>query len=330
MERRVRLMGSRSVGIGVAGFGHWGPRLTRALHDCQGASVVALADLDPARRARAQAEHPGIPVVPSALHLLELPGVEAVALATPLATHYPLARAALEAGRHVLVEKPLAARGHQAASLVERAKAAGSILMVDYPCLHSPGLQQLRARVTSGELGRLLRVEATRDNQGRVQEDVDVLWDLAVHDLSMIHHLLGGIRPRAAAATGSSFATGGRIDQATLRLDFDGGLDAVVRVSWVATVPERRVRVVGTRGTAVHDELAAPASNPLRVSCQAFVDAVRSGRAPLACGVAGLRDVLVLEAAAASLGSGGAAREIDWGPLDRLASRPPPALSGAG
>ncbi|MEY4761752.1 MAG: hypothetical protein RLZZ200_1608, partial [Pseudomonadota bacterium] len=261
-------------------------------------------------------------------------------IATPASTHYPLALASLQAGKHVLIEKPLSVASQEATRLIEEADKRGRVLMVDHTFVYTPAVSALRDIVTRTELGDLLSFDAVRIGRGRYQSDVNVLWDLAVHDLAILDYLLGerlnGSYPVAVTAFGRAHRAGFLEDTATLRLLFDGPLSASVHASWLGPQAARRVRLVGSRGIAVCDDLqpldkvsvyehgvVQEANDNLglpgpvvgrcvrtphlsdqpsldRVASH-FVECVRTGTRPLTGGEAGLRVIRILEAAAQSM-----------------------------
>jgi len=257
------------IGVAVAGFGYWGPTVARNLASLPGVRVERIADPDAARRALAARLFPAARVDGTLDSALADPAVAAVAIATPVATHHALARAALDAGRHVLVEKPMTATLAQARDLVAAAARARRVLAVDHPFAHAPAVERLHAMVARSELGRLRHYDSTRANLGPFHADVDVVGDLAVHDLSILDRLTGRSPDRVAAIA----AGDGRI--AHLMLHYDDGLLAHLHLSWLSPLKLRRVSLAGERALVVYDE-GEPAQ-PLRVFAGGDVDGSTGG-----------------------------------------------------
>lgn len=246
------------VRIGLLGYGYWGAILARVIAAMPGASLAAIADVDPTRTAEARARYPHARVTADTAELLASDGLDAIVVATPAATHAALAGAALAGGRHVLVEKPLALDADEADRLVSLARARGRVLMVDHTFVYSGAVRRLRALLDVGELGEVLAVDATRTSLSRFHPDIGVAWDLAVHDLAILDHLLGPPTAGPVVHT-SSIEPGGRPDVAHLTLRY-GAAIAHVHASWLTAVKVRRMVVTGTLATVVYDglDLAAP------------------------------------------------------------------------
>src|SRR5262245_2434576 len=183
--------------VGLIGYGYWGPNLIRNFAACPLTEVAAVCDASPARQAAVTRTYPGMKVVGSVDELLDLP-LEAVAIATPVSTHFPLAMRCLEAGKDVLVEKPLAATVREAQTLADRANCLGRVLMVDHTYLFNNAVRRMKSLFEAGELGDLYYLDSIRINLGLFQSDVNVIWDLAPHDLSIVEHILG-MAPRSIA-----------------------------------------------------------------------------------------------------------------------------------
>ena len=196
------------IGIAVVGYGYWGPNLVRNFGELEDVRVVLCCDQDPSRLRRLRTRYPGIATTTDFAEVLRHPEVDAVALATPIGTHYALARRALEHGKHVLVEKPLAARWPSAEHLVEMAAQRGLTLMVDHTFIYTGAVRAMKRVVDAGELGDLYYFDSVRINLGLVQRDVNVLWDLAPHDIAILDHLVGGGRRCASAPTAPPPRTG--------------------------------------------------------------------------------------------------------------------------
>lgn len=244
------------IGIAVVGAGYWGPNLVRNLHASTDFELRWLCDLDTSRAHRVADRYPGVRVSGEFEEVLADEAVEAVAIATPASTHAPLGRAALDAGRHVLLEKPIAASVGEAAELVRLADEYGRTLMCDHTFCYTPAVQYLRELVGSGELGEVLFVDSVRINLGLVQPDVDVFWDLAPHDLSILDFVLpGGLRPLGVAAHGSDPIGAGVACLGYLSLPLPGGAIAGVHVNWLSPTKIRHMVIGGSRRTVVWDDL---------------------------------------------------------------------------
>lgn len=240
-----RSTASPTIGVGVVGYGYWGPRLARNFRNAESTSMVALCEEDPERRALARQQHAGIPVVAELDDLLRLPDVEAVAIATPVASHFELSRRCLERGRHVLVEKPFTMTADEACELLDLADELDLQIWVDHTYLYTPAVRRLRKVVASGELGDLLYIDSIRANLGLFQPDVDVLWDLAPHDFSILDFVIPQ-RPRCVSAIGRSHTPTGRSDVAYVTLDYGGDLLAHLHLNWLAPKKIRQFLIGGS------------------------------------------------------------------------------------
>ena len=240
----------------VVGAGYWGPNLARNFRASPDWSLAAVCDLDADRAARVVGDASGVVVETSLERLLARDDIDAVAVATPARTHHPIAMAALAAGKHVLVEKPLAATRKHAAAMVEEARARGLVLMCDHTYCYTPVVQRLREMVQLGELGDILFVDSVRINLGLVQPDVDVLWDLAPHDLSILDVVLpGGLSPEGVAAHGADPLGAGRACVGYLTMPLPDGAMAHVHVNWLSPTKIRHMVIGGSRRTVVWDDL---------------------------------------------------------------------------
>jgi predicted dehydrogenase len=276
-----------------------------------------------------------------AAQLIADPAIEAVAIATPVSTHFELATAALEAGKHVLVTKPLTATLAEAEALVEHARSAGRVLLVDHTFVYTGAVRRIRRMIDEGLLGPLYYLDSVRVNLGLFQHDVNVVWDLAAHDIAIFGHLLGQ-SPRRVSAAGSSHSPSGREDVAYVHLEYADELIAHIHVNWLSPVKIRQTLVGGSQRMLVWNDLAAdeklrlydrgiesPASEAQRheaivayrtgdawvpalerhealaMEIDHFVDCVRLGEEPLTSGASGREVVRILEAASQSLHDGG-------------------------
>jgi predicted dehydrogenase len=325
------------IGIGVIGYGYWGPNLVRNFVEVAGSRVVAVGDLRPERLAQVQARYPGVKATGDFRELLADPEVDAIVIATPVSTHFDLALQALQAGKHVLVEKPLTTTARQGERLVEEAARRQRVLMVDHTFIYTGAVRKIKELVDEGRLGRLYYYDSVRVNLGLFQHDVNVLWDLAVHDLSIMDYVLGR-QPRAVAATGMAHVPDRPEDVAYLTCFFDDTLIAHFHVNWLAPVKIRRTLIGGDQRMIVYDDLEpsekvkvydkgitlnngpeglyqmlvgyrtgdmwAPQLNTaeaLRVEAAHFLECIEHGKHPVTDGQVGLNVVRVLEAATQSL-----------------------------
>jgi predicted dehydrogenase len=244
------------IGLAVIGAGYWGPNLVRNAQATPGLRLEYLCDLDAERAHRVLGGYSTVRVSNSLDEVLADPAVQAVAIATPAATHLPVAMAALEAGKHVLVEKPLAATFSDGRKLVEAAESRGLTLMLDHTFCYTPAVQHLRELVRGGELGSIQYLDSVRINLGLVQPDVDVLWDLAPHDLSIFDAILpDDVRVVEVAAHGSDPIGAGRACVAHLTLRLSDGVMAHVHVNWLSPTKIRTMVIGGSSKTVVWDDL---------------------------------------------------------------------------
>jgi predicted dehydrogenase len=248
--------------IGVAGAGYWGPNLIRNLAELPRSPLAAVADKDPARLEYARGRYPHVRFHASLDEMLQDPEVNAVVLATPAELHAQHARQVLEAGKHVFVEKPLATSSADCRALAELADSRGRILMVGHTFLHNDAVRWMKARIDEGDLGDVLYLYSRRLNLGQVRQDVNVVWNLAPHDISIMLYLLGR-RPERVACHGQSYLRQGVEDVAFLTLEFapvgaTGARQAAhIHVSWLDPNKVREVVVVGTRKMVVYDDVDA-------------------------------------------------------------------------
>lgn len=338
--------GGAPLRVGVIGCGYWGPNLARNFDELAAADLVAIADLDPERRAYMAGRYPDACVVSDHEELLAR-DVDAVAIATPVSTHHEIGRAALAAGKHVLIEKPMATSVEQADDLIEAASRAGRALMVGHTFAYNPAVELLQRLVRDGELGHVYYVNSARLNLGIFQPDINVIWDLAPHDLSILLLVLGS-SPTSVRVHGKAYVQEAIEDVAWMTLEFPDGVTAHVHASWLDPCKTRRVTVVGDRKMVVYDDVASldkitiydrgvevpPYTDtfgefrlsyrygdvhrprldwvePLKRECDHFVACARNGREPRSDGREGRTVVAILEAADRSLASDGARVAID-------------------
>ena len=242
------------IRIGVIGYGYWGPNLVRNCFEAKGAQVASVSDLRDDRLASVSNRYPAIRTTRDSRELIEDPAIDAVAIATPVSTHYDLALRALQEGKHVLVEKPLASDTDQVQHLIEVAKKRNRVLMVDHTFVYTGAVRKIRELVENGGLGEIYYYDSVRVNLGLFQHDVNVLWDLAVHDLSIMDYVLP-FRPCAVSATGLSHVPGGTENIAYLTLFFEGSQIAHIHANWLAPVKLRRTLIGASRKMIVYDDL---------------------------------------------------------------------------
>jgi predicted dehydrogenase len=337
------------ITVGVIGYGYWGPNLVRNFAEAAGARVGFVVDLSPARLAAAARRFPGVKTSISPADLIEDPAVDAVAIATPVRSHFDLALAALRAGKHVLVEKPLTATSEQAMQLIDEAERRRLVLMVDHTFVYTGAVTKMRELVDGGELGDIYYYDSVRINLGLFQPDVNVLWDLAVHDLSIMDHVLAR-NPVAVSATGLANVSGEPENIAYLTMFFADRMIAHVHVNWLAPVKVRRTLLGGSRRMVVFDDLEAsekvkvydrgisfnqsvanrhelmigyrtgdmwapqlPVREALSAEAAHFVDCITHSTRPTTDGHAGLRVVRVLEAATRSMAAHGQLVDVTAG-----------------
>jgi predicted dehydrogenase len=242
------------VRIGVVGYGYWGPNLVRNFAETPGCEVAAVADLDTNKLATVQRRFPAVHTTTNFNDLLIDASIDAVAIATPVNTHYELAMAALKAGKHVWVEKPMTETYEQAQRLVEEAERRGKVLHVDHTFIYTGAVQKMAEIVRAGELGKVYYYDSIRINLGLFQRDVSVISDLAVHDFSILDHLFGE-HPAAVTASGTNHFPGTPENLAYVTLYYDSGMIAHANVSWLAPVKVRQILVGGSKRMVTYDDL---------------------------------------------------------------------------
>lgn len=333
---------SSTVRIGVIGFGQWGPNHVRAFRSIDDCDAVRVCDASKNRLALARRQFRDIDVTTDAAAIVNAPDIDAVVVATPVESHVALAKAALEAGKHVLCEKPLAATVDQCRELCDVAAAKRRVLMVGHVFLYNPGVQHLKVDLDRGELGRIYYMDAVRTNLGPVRRDVGAIHDLASHDVSIFNYLLGG-PPREVSATGGFFLQETVEDIGFLTLHYPKGVICHVHTSWLNPRKVRQLTIVGDHKMGVWDDMnqlepiryydkgvtadhyssfgefqmilrdgaitipKVRMFEPLQRQDQDFVDCVRSGRTPAASCQFGLEVVRVIEAAMESMKNQGRA-----------------------
>lgn len=336
---------SSPVRVGIIGLGYWGPNLARALAATPGCELAYACDLDEGNRARLEGRYPGTVLTDRFDDLLEDDTLDAIVVATGAPSHHAIGMRVLAAGKHALIEKPLALTVADARELVATAEAGNRVLMVGHLLRFHPVFQQLHDITASGELGRMLYLYTNRLNFGKVRADENALWSLAPHDISLAL-AIAGERPEEVSARGEAFLREGVEDVVFGYLHFKSGLVAHLHVSWLDPHKSRKLTVVGSEGMAVFDDTEAdrkltvyekasspsrfdtwgefqalrtgdvripqvPNAEPLVQETKAFVAAIREGRATVASGAEGLAVVEVLTALQTSLEQRGAPIRLD-------------------
>ena len=247
---------SETLGVAVVGAGYWGPNLIRNFSASSDWTLRAVCDLDPSRAQKVLGQRPDVQISSSLDEVLARDDVDAIAVATPARTHHSIVMAGLEAGKHVVVEKPLAETVEQARAMVAAARSQSRVLMTDHTYCYTPAVLKIRELVAAGELGDIMFVDSVRINLGLVQPDVNVFWDLAPHDLSILDFILpGGLRPLGVGAQGADPIGAGKACVGYLSLPLAGGAMAHVHVNWLSPTKIRQMVIGGTRRTLVWDDL---------------------------------------------------------------------------
>ena len=325
------------IKVGVIGYGYWGPNLVRNFMEVPGAAVAAVCDLRTERLAPLQLRYPTVKTVNDTSELFNDPSLDAIVIATPVSSHFELAMAALRADKHVLVEKPLAANSEQALQLIEEAARRQRVLMVDHTFVYTGAVRQIRELINSSALGDIYYYDAVRVNLGLFQHDVNVIWDLAIHDLSIMDYVLPQ-KAIAVSATGISHIPGQPENVAYITLFFDNPQIAHVHVNWLTPVKVRHTLIGGSEKMILYDDLEpsekvkiydkgvtisqspeavyemlvsyrsgdmwAPrldATEALQTEALHFIDCIENQTQPETDGQAGLRLVRTVEAAEKSL-----------------------------
>jgi predicted dehydrogenase len=324
------------IRVGVIGYGYWGPNIVRNLQGLDSTRVEMVCDSNPSALARVRKAYPGVRTVSDANELLRSPDVDAVAVITPVWTHYELAKGALENGKHVFIEKPFTSNSEQAEELIDLAARKKLQIMLDHTFLFTGAVKKIRELTDSGVLGDLYYYDSLRVNLGLFQHDVSVIWDLAPHDLSIMDHLIKG-EPEAVVATGERHLNGVE-DVAFMTVYFPNNVIAHINVNWLSPVKIRTTLIGGQKKMIVWNDLVADEKirvydkgvqissgeegirktlvsyrtgdmwapqieqlEALRVELNYFAECVENGKTPFNDGLAGLRVVRMLEAAENSI-----------------------------
>ena len=337
------------IKVGVIGYGYWGPNLVRNFVETPGSQVIAVSDLRPERLALVKGRYPTIKTTTDHRELFADPAIDAIAVATPVSTHFGLAMQALQSGKHVLVEKPMTATAEESIQLIEEAERRQRVLMVDHTFVYTGAVRKIKELIAGNSLGDIYYYDSVRVNLGLFQHDVSVIWDLAVHDLAIMDYVLAS-QPRTVSATGMSHVAGQPENIAYLTLLFEERLITHIHVNWLAPVKVRRTLIGGSRKMIVYDDLEpsekikvydkgitvnnnaesvyqmligyrtgdmwAPQldmTEALRAEALHFVHCIEKGERPMTDGKAGLRVVQTMEAATHSMANQGQPVELKTG-----------------
>ncbi|MBV8415635.1 MAG: Gfo/Idh/MocA family oxidoreductase [Verrucomicrobia bacterium] len=332
----------KTFAVGVVGCGYWGPNLVRNLKGLPNCHVKAMCDLSEARLKHMRTLYPDVEGVTDFEHLLNGIGLDAVIVAAPVRHHYSLAKASLLAGKHTFIEKPMASSSAQCEELIEIAERNGLVLMVGHTFLYSAPVRKIAEIIQAGDIGEIRYINSRRLNLGLFQKDINVAWDLAPHDISIILHILGEF-PQVVNCQGNAHVTPGIEDVTNISLSFRHQRFATIQSSWLEPRKIRDMTIVGTRRMIVYDDLQThekiriydtrvdrpphhdtfadfhysyhygdsyipylKQEEPLKVECQHFLDCIEEGTTPLTNGRKGLELVRILEAASKSLENAGA------------------------
>ena len=325
------------IRVGIIGYGYWGPNLLRNFAEMQGAEVAGVADLDRTKLASVERRFPTVKVMTDFQELLKDPSIDAIAVATPVATHFELGMATLRTGKHLWLEKPMSETSLQARKLIDEASRRQRVLMVDHTFIYTDAVRKMGQIIGDGDLGQVYYYDSIRVNLGLFQRDVNVISDLGVHDFSILDFLLKE-HPAAVSASGINHFPGTPENLAYISLFYNSGVIAHANVSWLAPVKVRQILIGGSKRMITYDDLQpsekvkvydkgisftddpkqiyqmrvgyrtgdmwAPrleGSEALRVAAEHFVDCIQHGKAPLTGGHLGLRVVELIEAATSSM-----------------------------
>jgi predicted dehydrogenase len=343
----------KPIQVGVIGAGYWGPNLIRNFYEIPEADLKIVCDLRQERLDHIQSRYPGIHTSRDYREILNS-DIEAVVISTPVSTHSRLAIECLRAGKHVLVEKPLANNSVEALEMIATARELNKVLMTGHTFVYNPAVVALKDIIASGEIGRVYYINGTRVNLGLYQPDVNVVWDLAPHDISILLYILG-VKPIAASARGGMYVKPGVYDVAYLTLHFPNEVMADLRVSWLDPCKIRQITIVGSKKMIVYDDIepvekvkiydkgvdvlpytdtyeefhlayrygeAVPYplnwQEPLKAECSHFLECIQRGTPSRSNGLEGLKVIQIIEAAQKSLLNGGTPEEVKWESIQTL------------
>jgi predicted dehydrogenase len=332
----------KQIKVGVVGCGYWGPNLVRNLRSLPDCNLKIMCDISEQRLAHLKSLYPEVEGEVDYNHMLNGVGLDAVVIATAVKSHYSMAKASLLSGKHTFIEKPMAGSSEECQELIEIAQKKGLVLMTGHTFLYSPAVRKIKEIVKSGDIGEIRYICARRLNLGLFQKDINVAWDLAPHDVSIILHIMGE-RPITVNCQGSAHITPGVEDVTTMWLGFPRERSAIVHSSWLDPRKIREMTIVGSKRMIVYDDVSPlekirifdarverpphydtfaefhyayhygdvyvpyiKQEEPLKNECQHFLDCIRHGTQPLTDGKDGLELVRILEASTESLKRGGA------------------------
>jgi len=338
---------TKPIKIGVVGCGYWGPNLIRNFRSLQDCTLKVMCDVNEDRLKHLKTLYPEVKGETDFNNMIENAGVDAVVIATTLKSHYAMAKASLLAGKHTFIEKPMAASLEQCQELNDIAEKNGLVLMIGHTFLYSAAVKKIKEVVDWGDLGDIRYISARRLNLGLFQQEINVAWDLASHDISIIQHIMGEM-PTTVNCRGSAHITPGVEDVTSMCLTFGKDRSAIVHSSWLDPRKVREMTIVGSKRMIVYDDVAPlekikifdvrverpphydtfaefhyayhygdvyvpyiKQEEPLKTECQHFLDCIREGKTPLSSGVQGMEMVRILEASSLSLKHQGSAVRLD-------------------
>jgi predicted dehydrogenase len=337
---------AKPIKVGVVGCGYWGPNLIRNFRFLPDCSLKLICDLSQERLAHLKSVYPEIRGTTDFRHMLNGAGLDAVVIATAVKTHYPMAKASLLAGKHTFIEKPMASSSSECQELIDIAAKKGLVLMTGHTFLYSPAVRKIKETIEHGDIGEIRYISARRLNLGLFQKDINVAWDLAPHDISIVLYIMGE-HPETVNCRGSAHINSGVEDVTSMCLTFRNQRSAIIHSSWLDPRKVREMTIVGSKRMIVYDDVAplekirifdarverpphydtfaefhyayhygdvyAPyvkQEEPLKTECQHFLDCIRTGATPLTDGQQGLELVRILEASSQSLKLGGSPVEL--------------------
>ncbi|UCF05930.1 MAG: Gfo/Idh/MocA family oxidoreductase [bacterium] len=334
--------------VGVIGCGYWGPNLIRNFVNLKNSRVTACADISQERLDHMKQLYPTIETTTNFKEIIDDPEIDAVVIATPVSSHHTIAHVAIEAGKHVFVEKPLADSVEKGTKLVEFAGGRKRILMVGHTFVYTAAVNKIKELIHSGDLGDIYYISSSRVNLGIFQDDINVVWDLAPHDISIMNYILNS-RPEAISAIGHSYIRPEIEDVAFITLIYPNSVHANIQVSWLNPNKIRKTTVVGSKKMLVYDDVSSlekiriydkgvtvqphydtfgefqlsyrygdisipklDDAEPLKIECQHFIDCIEKGELPRSSGVHGLEVLLALDAAGRSMKAQGQIVHIEY------------------
>ncbi len=341
------------VNIGVIGYGYWGPNLVRNFAETPGLTVSCVADLDPKKLELVQKRYPGVKTTTNFQEMINNPEIDAIAIATPVSTHFDLGMAALKANKHLWLEKPMTETTDQASQLVEEAEKRKRVLIVDHTFIYTGAVRKIAELINKGDLGDIYYYDSIRVNLGLFQRDVSVISDLAVHDFAILDYLFG-VQPLSVSAVGTNHFPGTPENLSYISLFYESGMIAHCNVNWLAPVKVRQILIGGSKKMITYDDLEpsekikvydkgisftddpqkiyqmrvgyrtgdmwAPqinGSEALRIEGEHFVDCITNNKTPYTDGKLGMRVVQLIEAATRSMSEHGRSVKLNAAPMWR-------------